>query len=138
MKRYNGFLIAIAGAFTLILLTAYFMDRNKIENTITIVNQTDVAAPKMTFYLTQSNSADDAIIKGEKFGEASSVPSNETSVVVSDTEVEEDSNIVFEYRDASGELVIDYVNDYIPFDSKKYAMEVELVAVNNEGVFEYK
>lgn len=136
MKKRRIFFIV--GVLISILFIIYFIDRNRIENTIIIDNQTSTNTPEIIFYLTQSNSADSQVIKGQKFGEVSSVPPKKTNVAISEIGITEDSNVVFEYIDYNGNVVTEYINDYIPINSRKYNMELTLLEIDNEGRFKYK
>lgn len=124
--------LGISFVFLLLIIAGiavYFISRNKIENKIIVKNQTEVETPTLTFYLTPSNSLDNEIIKGEKFGETFNIPALETSTVQSSVPISEDANIVFEYQDAFGQTITEFVNDYIPYDSKNYEMELIIMQI---------
>lgn len=105
-----------------------------MENSIIIENQSQEDSPEITFYLTQSSPFDSEGIKGEKFGAISNLTPEEVGTLVSSVPITADSNVVFEYKDKSGDDVVGFVNHYIPQDSKKYKIDLYLKDVDQEGI----
>lgn len=116
-----------------------YLETNKPENILTIDNTSSSTVKNINVYLTKSTDADDQIIYEKEFGSVSEIPPDSSKdIVFSESTENEPFNIVLEYKDMKGTIHQDFVNNYIPENSKHFNHTQVIENVDENGVITFR